>query len=145
MIASSITTPTISVKPSIVNWLSVPIAAISAKVETIDVGMAMAAISVGRRRRRRCSPGCCRPRGAPRARDRRADEDRLALLTDAEHRRQRGGQLASLAFTCSATVTLFCPDCFCTMSVTALLPFRNDALRSSWPSTTSAMSFRRTT
>ena len=47
--ASSITMPTIRVSASMVIWFSVkPMAAISAKVEMIDVGMAMAAISVVR-------------------------------------------------------------------------------------------------
>ena len=47
--ASSITIPTISVSASMVMLFSVnPIAAISAKVEMIEVGMAMAAISVVR-------------------------------------------------------------------------------------------------
>ena len=49
MIASSITTPTISVNASIVIWLSVyPIPLISAKVAMIDVGIAMAAMMVVR-------------------------------------------------------------------------------------------------
>ncbi len=49
MMASSITMPTIRVSASMVIWLSVkPMAAISAKVEMIEVGMAMAAISVVR-------------------------------------------------------------------------------------------------
>ena len=47
--ASSITMPTIRVSASMVIWLSVnPMAAISAKVEMMEVGMAMAAISVVR-------------------------------------------------------------------------------------------------
>ena len=47
--ASSITMPTIRVSASMVIWLSVnPIAAISAKVEMMEVGIAMAAISVVR-------------------------------------------------------------------------------------------------
>ncbi len=47
--ASSITMPTIRVSASMVIWLSVkPMAAIRAKVEMMDVGMAMAAISVVR-------------------------------------------------------------------------------------------------
>ena len=47
--ASSITMPTISVSASMVIWFSVkPMAAISAKVEMMEVGMATAAISVVR-------------------------------------------------------------------------------------------------
>ncbi len=47
--ASSITMPTISVSASIVIWFrSKPIAAISAKVEMIEVGIATAEISVVR-------------------------------------------------------------------------------------------------
>ena len=47
--ASSITMPTISVSASMVIWFSVkPMAAISAKVEMMEVGIAMAAISVVR-------------------------------------------------------------------------------------------------
>ena len=49
MMASSITMPTMRVSASMVIWLSVkPIAAIKANVEMIDVGIAMAAISVVR-------------------------------------------------------------------------------------------------
>jgi hypothetical protein len=49
MMASSMTMPTISVSASMVIWFSVkPIAAISAKAEMMEVGMAMAAISVVR-------------------------------------------------------------------------------------------------
>ena len=49
MMASSITMPTISVSASMVIWLSVkPMAAIRAKVEMIEVGIATAAISVVR-------------------------------------------------------------------------------------------------
>ena len=49
MMASSITMPTINVSASMVIWLRVnPIAAIRAKVEMIEVGMATAAISVVR-------------------------------------------------------------------------------------------------
>ncbi len=47
--ASSITMPTIRVNASMVIWLSVnPMAAIRAKVEMMEVGMAIAAISVVR-------------------------------------------------------------------------------------------------
>ena len=47
--ASSITMPTISVSASMVIWFSVnPMAAISAKVEMMEVGIATAAISVVR-------------------------------------------------------------------------------------------------
>ena len=49
MMASSITMPTIRVSASMVIWFSVnPMAAISAKVEMMEVGMAIAAISVVR-------------------------------------------------------------------------------------------------
>src|ERR1039458_8019696 len=49
MMASSITMPTIRVKASMVIWLRVnPMAAIRAKVEMIEVGMAMEAIRVVR-------------------------------------------------------------------------------------------------
>ena len=49
MMASSMTMPTISVSASMVIWLRVnPMAAIRAKVEMMEVGMAMAAISVVR-------------------------------------------------------------------------------------------------
>ena len=49
MMASSITMPTMRVSASMVIWFSVkPNAAMSAKVEMIEVGMAMAAMSVVR-------------------------------------------------------------------------------------------------
>ena len=52
--ASSITIPTISVSASIVIWFSVkPIAAISPKVATIEVGMAMAVMNVARKFQRK--------------------------------------------------------------------------------------------
>ncbi len=118
----------------------------------IDVGMATAAISVVRQLARKKKTTML-ARMLPTTRCSSSEEIAArmkidwSLLTDAETPAGSAAvRPASLAFTCSATVTLFCPDCFCTMSVTALLPFRNDALRSSsWPSTTSAMSFRRTT
>ena len=53
-IASSMTMPTISVSASMVIWFSVkPRTAIAAKAPMIEVGIAMAAMSVDRRLRRK--------------------------------------------------------------------------------------------
>ena len=83
MIASSMTIPTIRVSASIVIWFNVkPIAAISAKVEMIEVGMATAAISVVRQLARNRKMTIAAKNAAfdqvvPDVLDRRLDEDRL--------------------------------------------------------------------
>ena len=139
MMASSMTMPTISVSASIVIWFSVkPMAAISAKVEMIEVGMAMAAISVVRQLARKMKM-MTEARMLPSIRwcwmelDGGFDEDRLIaddLRLDVF--RERGADLRSAAPSRRRrSSTVFSPDCFDTTSVTAGTPSRRAAVRGS--------------
>ena len=140
MIASSITMPVETERPSIVTLFSVnPAHRMAKKVAMIEVGMETAAMSAGRQFRHprkthtirlaRRAPRmrwCCT---SPSARLMKRDWSRTTSIVTS------GGSVArrspSRVLTRSTTATVLVPDCFRTRSDTALFPSRRDSVRGS--------------